>query len=157
VVDARPGRGLRRPARTAGSVRCAGAFRHSFANTDAALVLVAGIVAVAALGNRPGGWLAAVSAGIWFDFFLTKPYEHFSITSRTDRIAAHPHPTPGRGFVGGSGRRCVGRLSLGPRRALVARELFVHAVEFISGQRVRSVPAVYRSPHACLGRGATTR
>jgi hypothetical protein len=59
-------------------------FRHSFANTDAALVLVAGIVAVAALGNRPGGWLAAVSAGIWFDFFLTKPYEHFSITSRTD-------------------------------------------------------------------------
>ena len=59
-------------------------FRHSFANTDAALVLVAGVVAVAALGNRLGGWLAAISAGIWFDFFLTKPYEHFSITSRTD-------------------------------------------------------------------------
>jgi hypothetical protein len=59
-------------------------FRQSFANTDAALVLVAGIVAVAALGNRLGGWLAAVSAGIWFDFFLTEPYEHFSITSRTD-------------------------------------------------------------------------
>ena len=59
-------------------------FRHSFANTDAALVLVAGIVAVASLGNRLGGWLAAISAGIWFDFFLTKPYEHFSITSRTD-------------------------------------------------------------------------
>ena len=50
-------------------------FRHSFANTDAALVLVAGVVAVAALGNRLGGWLAAISAGIWFDFFLTKPYE----------------------------------------------------------------------------------
>jgi K+-sensing histidine kinase KdpD len=59
-------------------------FRQSFANTDAALVLVAGIVAVASLGNRLGGWLAAISAGIWFDFFLTKPYEHFSITSRTD-------------------------------------------------------------------------
>ena len=59
-------------------------FRQSFANTDAALVLVAGVVAVSALGNRLGGWLAAISAGIWFDFFLTKPYEHFSITSRTD-------------------------------------------------------------------------
>lgn len=59
-------------------------FRGHFANTDAALLLVAGIVAVAALGNRAGGWLAAVSAGIWFDFFLTKPLEHFSIISRTD-------------------------------------------------------------------------
>jgi K+-sensing histidine kinase KdpD len=59
-------------------------WRGSFPNTDAALVLVAAIVAVAALGNRIAGALAALSSGAWFDFFLTKPYEHFSITSRTD-------------------------------------------------------------------------
>lgn len=84
MVDARSGRGFRWPARAASLCAVLVPFRHSFANTDAALLLVAGVVAVAALGNRPGGWLAAVSAGIWFDFFLTKPYEHFSITSRTD-------------------------------------------------------------------------
>ncbi len=59
-------------------------FRRSFPNTDAALVLVAVIVAVAALGNRLGGALAALSAGIWFDFFLTRPYDRFSISARTD-------------------------------------------------------------------------
>jgi hypothetical protein len=59
-------------------------FRSHFANTDAALLLVAGIVAIASLGNRLGGWLAALSAGAWFDFFLTKPYGHLSITSRPD-------------------------------------------------------------------------
>ena len=59
-------------------------FRGSFPNTDAALVLVAVTVAVAAFGNRLGGALAALSAGIWFDFFLTKPYDRFAISSRTD-------------------------------------------------------------------------
>jgi K+-sensing histidine kinase KdpD len=65
---------------------CAGLIpvRGSFPNTDAALVLVAAIVAVAAFGNRTAGVVAAISSGAWFDFFLTKPYEHFSITSRTD-------------------------------------------------------------------------
>jgi K+-sensing histidine kinase KdpD len=56
--------------------------RDSFPNADAALVLVAVIVAVAALGSRSGGLIAALSAGIWFDFFLTKPYETFSINTR---------------------------------------------------------------------------
>ncbi|HYB17113.1 MAG TPA: DUF4118 domain-containing protein [Streptosporangiaceae bacterium] len=59
-------------------------FRSSFPNTDAALALILVIVAVAANGNRLAGILAAVSAAVWFDFFLTKPYERFSITSRTD-------------------------------------------------------------------------
>jgi hypothetical protein len=59
-------------------------FRSSFPNTDAALVLVATIVAIAAFGSRLGGVLAAISSGVWFDFFLTKPYEHFSITARDD-------------------------------------------------------------------------
>src|SRR5512135_1736430 len=38
--------------------------RTSFANTDAALVLVAVVVAVAANGNRLAGVLAAVSAAV---------------------------------------------------------------------------------------------
>jgi K+-sensing histidine kinase KdpD len=42
------------------------------------------VVAVAANGDRPAGVLAAVSTAVWFDFFLTQPYERFTITRRTD-------------------------------------------------------------------------
>ena len=59
-------------------------FRASFPNTDAALALVLVVVAVAANGYRLAGVLAAVSTAVWFDFFLTQPYERFSITHRTD-------------------------------------------------------------------------
>jgi K+-sensing histidine kinase KdpD len=59
-------------------------FRTSFPNTDAALALILVVVAVAANGDRLAGVLAAVSAAVWFDFFLTQPYERFSITGRTD-------------------------------------------------------------------------
>jgi K+-sensing histidine kinase KdpD len=59
-------------------------FRTSFPNTDAALALILVVVAVAANGDRRAGLLAALSAAVWFDFFLTRPYERFSITSRGD-------------------------------------------------------------------------
>jgi K+-sensing histidine kinase KdpD len=59
-------------------------FRHSFANTDAALILVLAIVAVAATGNRVAGVLGALSAAVWFDVFLTRPYERLTITDRAD-------------------------------------------------------------------------
>jgi len=59
-------------------------FRSSFPNTDAALVLVVVVVAVAASGHRPAGWVASISTAVWFDFFLTKPYERFTITRHTD-------------------------------------------------------------------------
>lgn len=59
-------------------------FRDSFANTNAALLLVLVVVAVAANGNRVAGVLAALSAGVWFDFFLTQPYEHLTINNRSD-------------------------------------------------------------------------
>ena len=59
-------------------------FRSSFANTASALILVAVIVAVAALGNRVSGFVATVSATVWFDFFLTRPYEKLAITHRPD-------------------------------------------------------------------------
>ena len=59
-------------------------FRSSFANTASALILVAVIVAVAAFGNRFAGFVATVSATVWFDFFLTRPYEKLAITHRPD-------------------------------------------------------------------------
>jgi K+-sensing histidine kinase KdpD len=55
-------------------------FRASFPNTDAALALILVVVAVAAVGHRLAGALAALSAAAWFDFFLTRPYERFTIT-----------------------------------------------------------------------------
>jgi K+-sensing histidine kinase KdpD len=59
-------------------------FRSSFANTAAALILVALIVAIAALGNRVSGFVATISATVWFDFFLTRPYGKLAITHRPD-------------------------------------------------------------------------
>jgi K+-sensing histidine kinase KdpD len=58
--------------------------RSDFANTASALILVAVIVAVAALGNRFSGFVATVSATLWFDYFLTQPYERLAITHRPD-------------------------------------------------------------------------
>jgi K+-sensing histidine kinase KdpD len=59
-------------------------FRTHFPNTDAALAMLLVVVAVAANGNRLAGYLAAVSTAVWFDFFLTRPYERFSINRQTD-------------------------------------------------------------------------
>ena len=59
-------------------------FRESVANTNAALVLVLLIVAAAATGIRLAGIVAALSSAAWFDFFLTEPYNSFSITDRAD-------------------------------------------------------------------------
>ncbi|MGW2233396.1 DUF4118 domain-containing protein [Streptomyces sp. NPDC001759] len=59
-------------------------FRTSLPHTNAALVLVVVVVAVAALGSRTAGVVAALSAAGWFDFFLTRPYETFDITASRD-------------------------------------------------------------------------
>jgi K+-sensing histidine kinase KdpD len=59
-------------------------FRTDFPNTDAALVMLLVVVAVAANGNRLAGYLAALSAAVWFDFFLTRPYEQFTINRQID-------------------------------------------------------------------------
>jgi K+-sensing histidine kinase KdpD len=59
-------------------------FRSSFANTASALVLVAVIVAVAVTGNRATGLVATVSATLWFDLFLTRPYGRLAISHRPD-------------------------------------------------------------------------
>jgi len=58
--------------------------RTSFANTDVALAMILIVVAVAAAGNRLAGFAAAASAALWFDFFLTRPYETFTINRAAD-------------------------------------------------------------------------
>src|SRR5271155_2394462 len=59
-------------------------FRGSFTDAAAALVLGVVIVAVAAVGDRLAGVVASLSAAVWFDFFLTKPYGQLAINQRAD-------------------------------------------------------------------------
>ncbi|SES09537.1 hypothetical protein SAMN04487983_10319 [Streptomyces sp. yr375] len=67
-------------------------FRTDLSHTNAALILVVVVVAVAALGSRTAGALAALSAAAWFargvaaigHSFLTRPYETFDITASAD-------------------------------------------------------------------------
>ena len=59
-------------------------FRGNFTNTAAALVLVASVVAIAVVGSRVSGFVASISAALWFDFFLTRPYYQFAISHRPD-------------------------------------------------------------------------
>ncbi|MEV6685439.1 DUF4118 domain-containing protein [Streptomyces sp. NPDC051130] len=59
-------------------------FRTGLSATNTALVLVVAVVAVAAFGTRSAGALGALSAAAWFDFFLTRPYGHFSIAGGDD-------------------------------------------------------------------------
>jgi Domain of unknown function (DUF4118) len=61
-------------------------FRNSFHSVDAALVLMAVVVAIAASGFRVAGLLAALSAAFWLDFFLISPYGSFSVTSAEDFV-----------------------------------------------------------------------
>ena len=60
------------------------AFRAVVTPTTAALVLVLVVVAAASTGVRLAGVVAAVSSGVWFDFFLTEPYQTLAITDRDD-------------------------------------------------------------------------
>lgn len=59
-------------------------FRDEVPNTSVALIMVAVVVAVAALGRRVAGAVAAVSAALWFDFFFTQPYQELAISKATD-------------------------------------------------------------------------
>jgi K+-sensing histidine kinase KdpD len=58
--------------------------RASLVGTAAALILVALIAAISILGTRVAGLLASASSAIWFDFFLTRPYERLAISHRAD-------------------------------------------------------------------------
>lgn len=58
--------------------------RDSVTAATSVLILVVWVVAAAATGDRLAGVLAAVSAGAWFDFFLTEPYLRFTIAEADD-------------------------------------------------------------------------
>ena len=66
-------------------------FRDDVTSATSALILVLWVVAAAASGDRVAGVVAALSGGIWFDFFLTEPYQRFTISRpgrrRGDRAA----------------------------------------------------------------------
>ncbi len=61
-------------------------WRGSWSNTNVALLLVVAVVAIACLGSRFAGALAAVSAAVWFDFFFTVPYDRLTISRSADVI-----------------------------------------------------------------------
>lgn len=58
--------------------------RDEVASATAVLVLVLWVVAAAASGDRVAGLLAAISSGVWFDFFLTRPFNTFTIADPDD-------------------------------------------------------------------------
>src|SRR5690348_10818396 len=62
--------------------------RGMFTDETAVLVLVLWVVVAAATGDRAAGILAALSGGLWFDFFLTQPYRRFTIAQGDDLEAA---------------------------------------------------------------------
>jgi len=62
--------------------------RTHLSSANLALLLVVVIVAVATLGNRAAGVLAALSSAVWFDFFLTRPYQRFTISHGDDITTA---------------------------------------------------------------------
>lgn len=88
------GRQWRTPSRIAAAalplVTCAilSTVRDSVTTATAVLILVLWVVAAAASGDRVAGLLAAVSGGVWFDFFLTEPYGRFTIDDSDDLEAA---------------------------------------------------------------------
>ncbi len=59
-------------------------FRDQLASTNAALILVVIVVGVSSLGQRLAGLVTALSAGLWFDAFLTRPYGRLSIDDPAD-------------------------------------------------------------------------
>jgi K+-sensing histidine kinase KdpD len=59
-------------------------FRSSVARTNLALVLVVAVVLAASGGSRVPGVVAAISAGVAFDFLLTRPYYSLTVAHRND-------------------------------------------------------------------------
>jgi uncharacterized protein DUF4118 len=65
----------------AGGLAAAG---DSLTTATSVLVLVLVVVAVGAAGDRLAGVLAALSSGLWFDFFLTEPTGQLAIKDPDD-------------------------------------------------------------------------
>jgi K+-sensing histidine kinase KdpD len=59
-------------------------FRTTFVDPASALLFVAVILAIAVVGNRTAGIVASISSTLWFDLFLTRPYERLAISHRPE-------------------------------------------------------------------------
>src|ERR1700761_4088980 len=59
-------------------------WRGSWPEANEALLLVVAVTAVACLGNRFAGALAALSAAVWFDYFYAPPYGRLTISRPAD-------------------------------------------------------------------------
>jgi K+-sensing histidine kinase KdpD len=57
-------------------------------NANIALALVVVVVAVATFGHRLATVVSAISAAGWFDFFHTRPYYSFTISTHDDVVTA---------------------------------------------------------------------
>jgi K+-sensing histidine kinase KdpD len=57
-------------------------------NANIALALVVVVVAVATFGHRLATVVSAISAAAWFDFFHTRPYYSFTISTHDDVVTA---------------------------------------------------------------------
>ncbi|MEO7944438.1 MAG: DUF4118 domain-containing protein [Marmoricola sp.] len=62
--------------------------RDSVPAATSVLILVLPVIAAASTGLRAAGVAAAVSGGVWFDLFLTKPYGQLAIANRDNLEAA---------------------------------------------------------------------
>ena len=58
--------------------------RSDISTATGVLVLVLVVVAASSTGYRLAGFVAAVSSGVWFDFFLIQPYGNFAVTDPND-------------------------------------------------------------------------
>jgi K+-sensing histidine kinase KdpD len=58
--------------------------RTEFAGAAAALIFVAAVVALSVIGTRFVGFIASVSSALWYDFFLTRPYDRLYISHQHD-------------------------------------------------------------------------
>ncbi len=86
-MDARGDHTLLRSAATFGPLvvgALLGLVRDGVGPAPAALVLVLAVVAVSAAGDRISGVLAALSAALGYDVFLTVPYYSLAIAGRQD-------------------------------------------------------------------------
>ncbi|UIJ35161.1 DUF4118 domain-containing protein [Allobranchiibius sp. GilTou73] len=61
--------------------------RRDITPVIAVLVLVLWVVAAAATADRLAALIAAVSGGVWFDFFLARPYHQFAIADTAHVVA----------------------------------------------------------------------
>jgi K+-sensing histidine kinase KdpD len=58
--------------------------RTEFAGAAAALIFVAAVVSLSVIGTRFVGFIASVSSALWYDFFLTRPYDRLYISHQHD-------------------------------------------------------------------------